>query len=155
MLEQSLAKLAHADIVVYIGCGERGNEMTEVLDEFPRARRSAHRRAADGAHRAGREHLQHAGRRPRGLIYSGITIAEYYRDQGYHVAMMADSTSRWGEALREVSGRLEEMPAEEGYPAYLATRLAGFYERAGRGPDARQTSARVGDDRRRRLAGRR
>ncbi|MEU4607323.1 V-type ATP synthase subunit A [Kribbella sp. NPDC023972] len=131
VLEQALAKFSTADIVVYVGCGERGNELTEVLEEFPEL--SDPRSGAPLMERtvliANTSNMPVAAR--EASIYSGITIAEYYRDQGYNVAMMADSTSRWGEALREVSSRLEEMPAEDGYPAYLATRLAGFYERAG------------------------
>jgi V/A-type H+/Na+-transporting ATPase subunit A len=131
VLEQALAKFSTADIVVYVGCGERGNELTEVLEEFPEL--ADPRTGAPLMERtvliANTSNMPVAAR--EASIYSGITIAEYYRDQGYDVAMMADSTSRWGEALREVSSRLEEMPAEDGYPAYLATRLAGFYERAG------------------------
>ncbi len=131
VLEQALAKFSTADIVVYVGCGERGNELTEVLEEFPQL--TDPRTGAPLMERtvliANTSNMPVAAR--EASIYSGITIAEYYRDQGYDVAMMADSTSRWGEALREVSSRLEEMPAEDGYPAYLATRLAGFYERAG------------------------
>lgn len=130
--EQTLAKWADADIVVYIGCGERGNEMTEVLEEFPHLQDP--RTSAPLTQRtiliANTSNMPVAAR--EASIYTGITIAEYYRDMGYDVALMADSTSRWGEALREVSGRLEEMPGAEGYPAYLATRLAEFYERAGR-----------------------
>jgi V/A-type H+-transporting ATPase subunit A len=131
VLEQALAKFATADIVVYVGCGERGNELTEVLEQFPALKDP--RTGAPLMERtvliANTSNMPVAAR--EASIYTGITIAEYYRDQGYDVAMMADSTSRWGEALREVSSRLEEMPAEDGYPAYLATRLAGFYERAG------------------------
>ena len=131
VLEQALAKFATADVVVYVGCGERGNELTEVLEQFPELRDP--RTGAPLMERtvliANTSNMPVAAR--EASIYTGITIAEYYRDQGYDVAMMADSTSRWGEALREVSSRLEEMPAEDGYPAYLATRLAGFYERAG------------------------
>ncbi|MGH3346112.1 MAG: V-type ATP synthase subunit A, partial [Nocardioides sp.] len=131
VLEQALAKFSTADIVVYVGCGERGNELTEVLEEFPQLRDP--RTGAPLMERtvliANTSNMPVAAR--EASIYTGITIAEYYRDQGYDVALMADSTSRWGEALREVSSRLEEMPAEDGYPAYLATRLAGFYERAG------------------------
>ncbi|HEU6444569.1 MAG TPA: V-type ATP synthase subunit A [Gaiellaceae bacterium] len=131
VLEQSLAKWAHADVVVYVGCGERGNELTEVLEEFPELIDPR-----TGASLLGRTVLiANTSNRPvaarEASIYTGITIAEYFRDQGYDVALMADSTSRWGEALREVSGRLEEMPAEEGYPAYLSARLAEFYERSG------------------------
>ena len=130
VLQQSLAKWAHADVVVYIGCGERGNELTEVLQEFPalvdpRTGASLMERTVLVANTS---NMPVAAR--EASIYTGITLAEYFRDQGYHVALMADSTSRWGEALREVSSRLEEMPAEEGYPAYLSTRLAEFYERA-------------------------
>jgi V/A-type H+/Na+-transporting ATPase subunit A len=130
--QQSLAKWADVDIIVYIGCGERGNEMTEVLTEFP-----ALQDPKSGAPLMDRTVLvANTSNMPvaarEASIYVGATLAEYYRDMGYNVAMMADSTSRWGEALREVSGRLEEMPGEEGYPAYLATRLAAFYERSGR-----------------------
>lgn len=131
VLEQALAKFADVDLVVYVGCGERGNELTEVLEEFPQL--TDPRSGASLMERtvliANTSNMPVAAR--EASIYTGITIAEYYRDQGYDVALMADSTSRWGEALREVSSRLGEMPAEDGYPAYLATRLAGFYERAG------------------------
>jgi V/A-type H+-transporting ATPase subunit A len=131
VLEQSLAKWGHADVIVYVACGERGNELTEVLDEFPRL--TDPRTGLSLMQRtilvANTCNMPVAAR--EASIYTGITLAEYFRDQGYHVALMADSTSRWGEALREVSSRLEEMPAEEGYPAYLSTRLAEFYERAG------------------------
>ena len=131
VLEQSLAKWGDADVIVYVACGERGNELTEVLDEFPQL--TDPRTGAPLMERtilvANTSNMPVAAR--EASIYTGITIAEYFRDQGYHVALLADSTSRWGEALREVSSRLEEMPAEEGYPAYLATRLAEFYERAG------------------------
>jgi V/A-type H+-transporting ATPase subunit A len=131
MTQQSLAKWSDADIIVYIGCGERGNEMTEVLREFPqltdpRTGRSLMERTILIANTS---NMPVAAREVS--IYTGITLAEYYRDMGYAVAVMADSTSRWAEALRELSGRLEEMPADEGFPAYLPTRLAGFYERAG------------------------
>lgn len=130
--QQSLAKWSDVDVIVYVGCGERGNEMTEVLNEFPELEDP--RSGAPLMHRtvlvANTSNMPVAAR--EASIYVGVTIAEYYRDMGYSVAMMADSTSRWGEALREVSGRLEEMPGEEGYPAYLATRLAAFYERSGR-----------------------
>jgi V/A-type H+-transporting ATPase subunit A len=130
--EQTLAKWSDTQIVVYIGCGERGNEMTDVLTEFPelvdpRTQTPLIQRTVLIANTS---NMPVAAR--EASIYTGITMAEYYRDMGYDVALMADSTSRWGEALREVSGRLEEMPGEEGYPAYLATRLAAFYERAGR-----------------------
>src|SRR5512147_2950941 len=129
--KHSIAKWADADIIVYIGCGERGNEMTEVLQEFPHLidPRSGRPLMERTVLIANTSNMPVAAR--EASIYTGITIAEYYRDMGYHVALMADSTSRWAEALREVSGRLEEMPAEEGYPAYLAGRLAEFYERAG------------------------
>lgn len=131
VLEQSLAKWAHADVVIYVGCGERGNELTEVLEEFPEL--TDPKTGSPLMQRtvliANTSNMPVAAR--EASIYTGITLAEYFRDQGYDVALMADSTSRWGEALREVSGRLEEMPAEEGYPAYLSTRLAEFYERAG------------------------
>jgi len=131
VIEQSLAKWADADVVIYVGCGERGNELTEVLDEFPaltdpRTGTSLMERTILIANTS---NMPVAAR--EASIYTGITLAEYYRDQGLHVAVLADSTSRWAEALREVSGRLEEMPGEEGYPAYLLSRLAGFYERAG------------------------
>ena len=130
--EQTLAKWSDTQIVVYIGCGERGNEMTDVLSEFPelvdpRTKMPLMQRTILIANTS---NMPVAAR--EASIYTGITMAESYRDMGYDVALMADSTSRWGEALREVSGRLEEMPGEEGYPAYLATRLAAFYERAGR-----------------------
>jgi len=130
--QHQIAKWSDADVVVYVGCGERGNEMTEVLQEFPelvdpRSGRSLMERTILIANTS---NMPVAAR--EASIYTGVTLAEYYRDMGYHVAIMADSTSRWAEALREISGRLEEMPAEEGYPAYLAARLAEFYERAGR-----------------------
>ena len=129
--QHSIAKWADAEVIVYIGCGERGNEMTEVLQEFPHLidPRSGHPMMERTVLIANTSNMPVAAR--EASIYTGITIAEYYRDMGYHVALMADSTSRWAEALREVSGRLEEMPAEEGYPAYLGARLAEFYERAG------------------------
>lgn len=131
MLQHQLAKWSDADIVVYVGCGERGNEMTQVLEEFkelidPKNGRPMTDRTALIANTS---NMPVAAR--EASIYTGVTLAEYYRDMGYDVAMMADSTSRWAEALREISGRLEEMPAEEGFPAYLPSRLAGFYERAG------------------------
>jgi V/A-type H+-transporting ATPase subunit A len=130
--EQTLAKWSDTQVVVYIGCGERGNEMTDVLEEFPelvdpRTKLPLIERTILIANTS---NMPVAAR--EASIYTGITIAEYFRDMGYDVALLADSTSRWGEALREVSGRLEEMPGEEGYPAYLATRLSAFYERAGR-----------------------
>ncbi len=129
--QHSIAKWADAHVIVYIGCGERGNEMTEVLQEFPHLTdpRSGRPLMERTVLIANTSNMPVAAR--EASIYTGITIAEYYRDMGYDVALMADSTSRWAEALREVSGRLEEMPAEEGYPAYLAGRLAEFYERAG------------------------
>ena len=130
--EQTLAKWADTQVVVYIGCGERGNEMTDVLAEFPELvdPRTGLPLIERTILIANTSNMPVAAR--EASIYTGITIAEYFRDMGYDVALMADSTSRWGEALREVSGRLEEMPGEEGYPAYLATRLSAFYERAGR-----------------------
>jgi V/A-type H+-transporting ATPase subunit A len=130
--QQSLAKWADVDIIIYVGCGERGNEMTEVLAEFPELDdpRTGQKLMDRTVLVANTSNMPVAAR--EASIYTGVTLAEYYRDMGYNVAMMADSTSRWGEALREVSGRLEEMPGEEGYPAYLATRLASFYERSGR-----------------------
>ncbi|MDD3408172.1 MAG: V-type ATP synthase subunit A, partial [Methanobacteriaceae archaeon] len=130
--QQQLAKWANADIVVYIGCGERGNEMTEVLTEFPFLDdpKTGNPLMDRTILIANTSNMPVAAR--EACVYTGITIAEYFRDQGYDVALMADSTSRWAEAMREISGRLEEMPGEEGYPAYLASRLAQFYERAGR-----------------------
>lgn len=130
--EQTLAKWADARLIVYIGCGERGNEMTDVLTEFPELidPRTGLPLIERTIMVANTSNMPVAAR--EASIYTGITMGEYYRDMGYDVALLADSTSRWGEALREVSGRLEEMPGEEGYPAYLATRLAAFYERAGR-----------------------
>ena len=130
--QQTLAKWVDADIIVYVGCGERGNEMTEVLMEFPkltdpRTNRPLMNRTVLIANTS---NMPVAAR--EASVYTGVTIAEYYRDMGYHVAVMADSTSRWAEAMREISSRLEEMPGEEGYPAYLSTRLAQFYERAGK-----------------------
>lgn len=131
VVQHQLAKWADADIVVYIGCGERGNEMTDVLREFPELKdpRSGESLMKRTVLIANTSDMPVAAR--EASIYTGITIAEYFRDMGYSVALMADSTSRWAEALREMSGRLEEMPGEEGYPAYLASRLAQFYERAG------------------------
>ncbi len=145
--EQTLAKWSNTQIVVYIGCGERGNEMTDVLTEFPelidpRTNLPLIQRTVMIANTS---NMPVAAR--EASIYTGITIAEYFRDMGYDVALLADSTSRWGEALREVSGRLEEMPGEEGYPAYLASRLAAFYERAGQviclGSDDRSGSVTI------------
>ena len=131
MTQQAVAKWCDADLIVYIGCGERGNEITDVLTEFPklvdpRTGRSLMERTILIANTS---NMPVSAR--EASIYTGITMAEYFRDQGYHVAVMADSTSRWAEALRELSGRMEEMPAEEGFPAYLPTRIAEFYERAG------------------------
>ncbi len=130
--QQSLAKWSDAEIVVYIGCGERGNEMTEVLNEFPKIidPKTGKPLMERTVLIANTSNMPVAAR--EASIYTGITLAEYYRDMGYGVSLMADSTSRWAEALREISGRLEEMPGEEGYPAYLARKLAEFYERAGR-----------------------
>ena len=129
--QHQLARWSDADIIVYIGCGERGNEMTEVLEDFPKLKdpKTDHPLMDRTVLIANTSNMPVAAR--EASIYTGITIAEYFRDMGYNVAVMADSTSRWAEALREISGRLEEMPAEEGYPAYLASRLAAFYERAG------------------------
>ena len=130
--QQSLAKYSDAQIVVYIGCGERGNEMTEVLDEFPHLidPNTGDKLMNRTVMIANTSNMPVAAR--EASVYTGITIAEYFRDMGYDVALMADSTSRWAEAMREISSRLEEMPGEEGYPAYLSSRLAEFYERAGR-----------------------
>lgn len=132
MTQHQLAKWCDADIIIYVGCGERGNEMSQVLEEFselidPKSQRPMTNRTVLIANTS---NMPVAAR--EASIYTGITLGEYYRDMGYHVAMMADSTSRWAEALREISGRLEEMPAEEGFPAYLPSRLAEFYERGGR-----------------------
>ena len=131
VIQHQLAKWAEADIVVYIGCGERGNEMTDVLNEFPELKdpKTGQSLMERTVRIANTSDMPVAAR--EASIYTGITIAEYFRDMGYSVALMADSTSRWAEALREMSGRLEEMPGEEGYPAYLGSRLAQFYERAG------------------------
>ncbi len=131
MMQHQFAKWCDADIIVYVGCGERGNEMTQVLEEFselidPRTNKPLLERTVLIANTS---NMPVAAR--EASIYTGVTIAEYYRDMGYHVAVMADSTSRWAEALREISGRLEEMPAEEGFPAYLPSRISQFYERAG------------------------
>ncbi len=132
ILQQALAKWCDADVIIYVGCGERGNEIAEVLDEFPRLTDPSSKRPLmeRTVLVANTSNMPVASR--EASIYLAITIAEYYRDQGYDVALMADSTSRWAEALREIAGRLEEMPAEEGFPAYLSSRIAGFYERAGR-----------------------
>ena len=138
VVQHQLAKWADADIVVYIGCGERGNEMTDVLNEFPELidPKTGYSLMKRTVLIANTSDMPVAAR--EASIYTGITIAEYFRDMGYTVALMADSTSRWAEALREMSGRLEEMPGEEGYPAYLGSRLAQFYERAGRVSGPRQ-----------------
>ena len=130
--QHQLARWSDADIVIYIGCGERGNEMTEVLRDFPKLKdpKTGHPLMERTILIANTSNMPVAAR--EASVYTGIALAEYYRDMGYDVALMADSTSRWAEALREISGRLEEMPGEEGYPAYLASRLAEFYERAGR-----------------------
>ena len=131
VVQHQLAKWSNADIIVYVGCGERGNEMTDVLQEFPELKdpKTGESLMKRTVLIANTSNMPVAAR--EASIYTGITIAEYYRDMGYNVAIMADSTSRWAEALREMSGRLEEMPGEEGYPAYLSSRLAEFYERAG------------------------
>jgi V/A-type H+/Na+-transporting ATPase subunit A len=147
VIQQQLAKWADSDVVVYVGCGERGNEMTEVLATFPnlvdpKSKRPLMERTVLIANTS---NMPVAAR--EASVYTGITIAEYYRDMGYDVALMADSTSRWAEAMREISGRLEEMPGEEGYPAYLGRRVAEFYERAGRvvtlSPEGRNGSVTV------------
>ncbi|MEO0247369.1 MAG: V-type ATP synthase subunit A [candidate division WOR-3 bacterium] len=147
VIQHQLAKWSEADIIVYIGCGERGNEMTDVLIEFPELKdpRTGEPLMKRTVLIANTSNMPVAAR--EASVYTGITIAEYFRDMGYSVALMADSTSRWAEAMREISGRLEEMPGEEGYPAYLATRIASFYERAGRviclGSDNREGSLSV------------
>ncbi len=147
VVQHQFARWADARIVIYIGCGERGNEMTDVLDEFPELLdpQSGRPLMERTVLIANTSNMPVAAR--EASVYTGITIAEYYRDMGYDVALMADSTSRWAEAMREISGRLEEMPGEEGYPAYLASRLASFYERAGRivclGKDQREGSLTV------------
>lgn len=147
VIQHQLAKWAEADIVVYIGCGERGNEMTDVLNEFPELKdpKTGQSLMQRTVLIANTSDMPVAAR--EASIYTGITIAEYFRDMGFSVALMADSTSRWAEALREMSGRLEEMPGEEGYPAYLGSRLAQFYERAGHvislGKDAREGALSV------------
>ena len=143
MTQHQIAKWANADIIIYIGCGERGNEMTQVLEEFseltdPRTGKPLMDRTALIANTS---NMPVAAR--EASIYTGVTLAEYYRDMGYDVAIMADSTSRWAEALRELSGRLEEMPAEEGFPAYLASRLSAFYERAGMMQNLNETEGSV------------
>ena len=147
VIQHQFAKWAQAQIIVYVGCGERGNEMTDVLLEFPELEdpQSGHPLMKRTTLIANTSNMPVAAR--EASVYTAITLAEYYRDMGYSVALMADSTSRWAEALREMSGRLEEMPGEEGYPAYLGTRLASFYERAGRcivnGKDGREGSITV------------
>ena len=148
VLQEALAKWCDADVIVYVGCGERGNEMAEVLDEFPRLEdpRTGRPLAERTVIIANTSNMPVAAR--EASIYTAITVAEYFRDQGLNVALMADSTSRWAEALREVSGRLGELPGEAGYPAYLSSRLAEFYERAARVDDARR-AGRLGHDHRR------
>lgn len=147
IVQHQLAKWANADIVVFIGCGERGNEMTDVLQEFPELKdpKSGEPLMKRTVLIANTSNMPVAAR--EASVYTGITIAEYFRDMGYNVALMADSTSRWAEAMREISGRLEEMPGEEGYPAYLGSKTAAFYERAGKvvclGTDNRQGSLTV------------
>ena len=132
VVQQQLSKWADTDVIIYVGCGERGNEMTDVLIEFPELTdpKSGHPLMERTTLIANTSNMQVAAR--EASVFTGITIAEYYRDMGYDVALMADSTSRWAEAMREISGRLEEMPGEEGYPAYLGSRIGQFYERAGR-----------------------
>lgn len=133
-ISQALSKYSNSDCIIYVGCGERGNEMAEVLDEFPRLKTTIKGKEYDIMKRtclvANTSNMPVAAR--EASIYTGITLSEYFRDMGYNVAMMADSTSRWAEALREISGRLAEMPADSGFPAYLGAKLAQFYERAGR-----------------------
>ncbi|MBD3371558.1 MAG: V-type ATP synthase subunit A [Candidatus Coatesbacteria bacterium] len=147
VIQHQLAKYADADVIVYVGCGERGNEMTDVLMEFPELEdpRTGEALIKRTVMIANTSNMPVAAR--EASIYTGITLGEYYRDMGYKVALMADSTSRWAEAMREMSGRLEEMPGEEGYPAYLGTQVAAFYERAGRveclGSDDREASLTV------------
>merc|ERR1711953_1400663 len=134
VISQALSKYSNSDVVVYVGCGERGNEMAEVLTDFPELTTMIEGKEEEIMQRtcliANTSNMPVAAR--EASMYTGVTISEYFRDQGYHVAMMADSTSRWAEALREISGRLAEMPADGGYPAYLGARLASFYERSGR-----------------------
>lgn len=143
MMQQQLAKWADASVIVYVGCGERGNEMAEVLETFPKLvdPRTGEPIMNRTILIANTSNMPIAAR--EASVYTGITVAEYFRDMGYDVALMADSTSRWAEALREISGRLEEMPGEEGYPAYLASKLAEFYERSGR-VEVLGTDTRVG-----------
>lgn len=151
VISQSLSKFSNSDCIVYVGCGERGNEMAEVLADFPEMTMSVNGKEVGIMKRttlvANTSNMPVAAR--EASIYTGITLAEYFRDQGMNVSMMADSTSRWAEALREISGRLGEMPADSGYPAYLGARLAAFYERAGRvkclgGPNREGTVTIVG-----------
>merc|ERR1711874_487438 len=134
VISQSLSKFSNSDIIVYVGCGERGNEMSEVLQDFPELTAEIDGKTESIMRRtclvANTSNMPVAAR--EASIYTGITLSEYFRDMGYDMNMMADSTSRWAEALREISGRLAEMPSEQGYPAYLQSRLAEFYERAGR-----------------------
>ena len=149
VISQSLSKFSNSDAIIYVGCGERGNEMAEVLKDFPQLTMEVEGRTESIMKRtslvANTSNMPVAAR--EASIYTGITLSEYFRDMGYNVAMMADSTSRWAEALREISGRLAEMPADAGYPAYLAARLASFYERAGRvkciGNPAREGSVTI------------
>jgi V-type H+-transporting ATPase subunit A len=150
VISQALSKYANTNGIIYVGCGERGNEMAEVLCDFPELKTTFKGIECDVMSRtclvANTSNMPVAAR--EASIYTGITLAEYYRDMGYNMAMMADSTSRWAEALREISGRLGEMPADAGYPAYLSARLAAFYERAGRvqclgGPEPREGSVTV------------
>ncbi len=143
MTQHQIAKWSDADIIIYIGCGERGNEMTEVLEDFSKLEdpKTGNKLMARTTLIANTSNMPVAAR--EASIYTGITLAEYYRDMGYDVAIMADSTSRWAEALRELSGRLEEMPAEEGFPAYLASRLSAFYERAGMTENLNHTEGSV------------
>ncbi|CAI8009418.1 V-type proton ATPase catalytic subunit A isoform 2 [Geodia barretti] len=152
VISQALSKFSNSDVIIYVGCGERGNEMSEVLRDFPELKvdiggveESIMKRTALVANTS---NMPVAAR--EASIYTGITLSEYFRDMGYNVSMMADSTSRWAEALREISGRLAEMPAENGFPAYLGARLASFYERAGRvvciGNPLREGSVRCSGD---------
>jgi V-type H+-transporting ATPase subunit A len=150
VISQSLSKYSNSDVIVYVGCGERGNEMAEVMMDFPSLSITTPEGVTESIMKrttlvANTSNMPVAAR--EASIYTGITLAEYFRDQGKHVAMMADSTSRWAEALREISGRLAEMPADSGYPAYLGARLASFYERAGRtkclGNPAREGSVTI------------
>merc|ERR1712226_1385437 len=149
VISQSLSKYSNSDIIIYVGCGERGNEMSEVLEDFPQLTVEIDGKSESIMKRtslvANTSNMPVAAR--EASIYTGITLSEYFRDQGYNVSMMTDSTSRWAEALREISGRLAEMPADSGYPAYLGARLASFYERAGKvvalGAPARQGSVSI------------